>query len=180
MIPNVSNLLSRNTTIRKTRVASKTRPFSSRSLGHLVVLIFSLTVFAAFPSSRAATPTSDTIGPAGPMVSWDSTAVGGASEGEDTCVEGVNCDTFTLNVSAGVWTGKVIAIKITWTVPADDYDLYVHFDANNDGMLDSTDPIVASSGDGAPETEEATTIDPSSTGVGRYFVHAVSFSVIPL
>jgi hypothetical protein len=174
------DLLSKNATSNK-RSASTTGSSSPRSMGYLVALIFALSIlFAAFPSSRAATPTSATIGPAGPMLSWDGTAVGGTSAGEDTCVEGVNCDTYTLNVAAGVWTGKVIAINITWTIPANDYDLYVHFDANNDGVLDSTDPIVASSGDGAPETEEATTIDPSSTGVGRYFVHVVSFSVIPL
>lgn len=173
MIPNVGNSL---TTGGKTRRSS-----SSGWLGFLVALIFALSVlFAVLPSSRAATPTSAMITPAGPSLNWDGTAVGGTSAGEDTCVEGVNCDTYTLNVSPGTWTGKVIAIKITWTVPADDYDLYVHFDANNDGLLDSSDPIVASSGDGAPETEEATTIDPSSTGVGRYFVHAVAFSVVPL
>jgi hypothetical protein len=119
------------------------------------------------------------IGPADSMLSWDGAGVGGASVGETTCVEGINCDTYALNVSSGSWAGKIIAIKITWTIPANDYDLYVHFDANNDGVLDSSDPVVGSAGDGAPETEEATTIDPSSTGVGRYFVHAVCFSVTP-
>lgn len=168
-------------TIRKTWMASRPRSSSSRSLGYIVALIFALSVlFAAFPSSQAATPTAGTIGPAGPTQSWDGTAVGPSSAGEDTCVEGINCDTYTLNVSAGAWTGKVIEIKITWTVPVNDYDLYIHFDANNSGTLDSGDPIVASSGDGAPETEEATTIDPSSTGVGRYFVHVVYFSVTPM
>src|SRR5499427_4647791 len=186
---NLSNFLYKNEETRKTAnrkswMASKPRSSSRsfpRSLGLLVAIIFALSVlFAAFQSSKAAAPTAGTIGPAGPIVSWDGTEAGGASEGETTCVEGVNCDTYTLNVSAGVWTGKVIAIKITWTVPVNDYDLYVHYDQNNNGTLDSSDPIVASSGDGAPETEEATTIDPSSTGTGNYFVHVVCFSVTPL
>jgi hypothetical protein len=143
------------------------------------LLTFGLLLLAPLPLSRAAAPSSGTIGPAGPTQSWDGNAVGGSSAGEDTCIDGVNCDLYTLNVSPGVWTGKVIAIKIAWTIPTNDYDLFIHYDANNDGILDSTDPLVASSGDGAPETEEATAIDPSSTGTGRYFVHAVYFAVVP-
>ncbi len=175
------NLLSRHDA-RKTRMASRSWPFSSTSLSYLIGLIFALSVvFAPVPSSHAANPTAGTIGPAGPTQAWDGSAVGGASAGEDTCIDGVNCDLYTLTVS-GVptdWTGKIVAIKITWIVPTNDYDLYVHYDANNDGVLDSTDPVVASSGNGAPGTEEATSIDPSSTGTGKYFVHVVDFSVVP-
>ena len=189
MKPNLRSLLTIGATYLRslfgknatTRQNLRSRPSFSRLLSYAASLIFAFSILlASLPSSEAAAPTSGTIGPAGPSLSWDGTAVGGASSGEDTCVEGVNCDTYTLNVSAGVWTGKIVAIKITWTVPLNDYDLYVHFDANNDGVLDSNDPIVASSGDGAPETEEATAIDPNSTGVGRYFVRAVYFSVTPL
>jgi hypothetical protein len=143
------------------------------------LLIFGLLLLAPFPLSRAAAPSAGTIGPAGPTQNWDGNAVGGASAGEDTCVDGVNCDLYSLNVSPGTWAGKVIAIKITWTIPTNDYDLFIHYDANNDGVLDSTDPLVASSGDGAPEIEEATAIDPTSTGTGRYFVHVVYFTVVP-
>jgi hypothetical protein len=32
---------------------------------------------------------------------------------------------------------------------------------------------------GAPQTEESATVDPNSTGTGRYFVHVVFFSVAP-
>src|SRR5580765_8451416 len=176
------NLLFSHEANRKTRMASRTWSSSSRSLSYLIGLIFALSVlFAPPPSSQAANPMEGTIGPAGPAQSWDGNAVGGASAGEDTCLDGVNCDLYTLNVS-GVptdWTGKIVAIKITWIVPANDYDLYVHYDANNNGALDPTDPVVASSGNGAPGTEEATSIDPSSTGTGRYFVHVVDFTVVP-
>src|SRR6266487_1025682 len=134
----------------------------------LVVLICALSmVFTPLPSSLAANPPSGTIGPAGPTNTWNGPAIGGASANESTCVEGVNCDTYALNVTGlpTDWTGKLIAIKIAWTVPASDYDRYVHYDANNNGMLDSTDPVAAQGANGgAPGTEENTTIDPSSTG----------------
>ncbi|MDQ3687578.1 MAG: glycoside hydrolase [Acidobacteriota bacterium] len=125
--------------------------------------------------ARAAAPAAGTIGPSGPTLNWTGTAIGGASAGEDTCEEGVNCDTYTLNVSGtpADWTGKVISIKIAWTNPANDYDLYVHKDSN-------AGPIVGQSGDGAPDTEESTAISPSSTGTGVYTVHVVYFSVTPL
>src|SRR6266446_2249655 len=176
------NLLSRHEANRKTRMASRTWSSSSRSLRYLIGLIFALSVLIApLPSSQAANPTAGTIGPAGTTQAWDGNAVGGSSAGEDTCLDGVNCDLYTLNVSGAPadWTSKIVAIRITWIVPANDYDLYVHYDANNDGALDATDPVVASSGNGAPGTEEATSIDPSSTGTGRYFVHVVYFSVVP-
>ena len=48
--------------------------------------------------------------------------MGGSSAGESTCVEGVNCDTYTLTVSgtAGDWAGKVVDVRISWLVPAND------------------------------------------------------------
>ena len=176
------NLLSRHDANRKPRLASRTWPSSSSSLSYLIALIFALSVlFAPLPSSQAANPTSGTIGPAGPALAWNGNAVGGASAGEDTCLDGVNCDLYTLTVSGlpTDWTGKIVAIKIAWMIPTNDYDLYVHYDANNNGVLDSADPVVASSGNGAPGTEEATSIDPSSTGTGSYFVHVVDFTVVP-
>jgi hypothetical protein len=107
-------------------------------------------------------------------VSWSGTAAGGSSANESTCVEGVNCDTFTLNVSGtpSDWTGKVISIRINWTNPINDYDIYVHKDSN-------AGPVVGQDGDGAPDTEESTAIDPSSTGTGVYTVNVVYFSVTP-
>lgn len=128
----------------------------------------------------AAAPSTGTISPSGPVSpfdgTWTGTAVGGAASGEGTCVEGVNCDTFTLTVSGAPadYAGKVIAIKIQWTNPVNDYDLYVHKDSN-------AGPVVARGANGgAPGTEEATTIDPAATGTGVYTVHVVYFSVTPL
>jgi hypothetical protein len=140
-------------------------------------LIFPLLAFGLVLAVRAAAPSAGTIGPAGPTLSWSGTAVGGSSAGEGTtCLEGINCDTFTLTVSGNPadYAGSVIAIKIQWTNPANDYDLYVHKDSNSG-------PVVAQGANGgAPGTSESTTIDPAATGIGIYTVHAVYFSVTPL
>src|ERR671935_1775510 len=66
--------------------------------------------------AQAATPASGTITPTGPSVAWDGPPTGGASAGENTCVGGVNCDTFLLTVAAADWTGKVVDVRISWTI----------------------------------------------------------------
>src|SRR5947209_13195636 len=81
--------------------------------------------------AKAANPASGTIAPTGPVLpfagTWTGTATGtGSGGGETTCVEGTNCDTFRLTVAPGDYTGKQIAIKIQWSLAADDYDLYLH------------------------------------------------------
>jgi hypothetical protein len=148
---------------------------SSRRARLLLVpatLIALVVASASWNAANAANPPGGTIGPSGPNLSWDGTAVGGSSAGEGTCVEGVNCDTYNLTVSgtAADWAGKVVDVKISWLVPANDFDLYIH-KGSNDG------PVVASSGSGAPETAEEATFDPSADGTGLYTVHVVYFSV---
>src|SRR5205823_3812791 len=116
---------------------------------------------------------SGTVNTTGPGVAWDGTALGGSSAGESTCVEGVNCDTYTLTVSgaAADWAGKVVDVRISWLVPTNDFDLYVHKGSN-------AGPIVADSTSGAPDTDEEATFDPSVDGTGVYTVHVVYFSVV--
>src|SRR5437899_1839149 len=124
--------------------------------------------------SKAANPASGTLNPVtGTSLSFDGNATGGsAPNGESTCVEGVNCDTYTLTVGGtpGAWAGKMIYIKIAWTVPANDYDLYVHKDSN-------TGPLVHTSASGAPLHTEQVAIQPSVSGVGVYSVHVLYFTV---
>src|SRR5437763_12856032 len=76
----------------------------------------------------AANPTASTISPGSAAVTWDGTAAGGTYNGESTCVDGVNCDTFTITVSGSPadWAGKKIDVTISWVVLANDYDLYIH------------------------------------------------------
>src|SRR5438552_7592662 len=126
----------------------------------------------------AASPASGTLSSTSGPIAWDGPSTGGTSpEGESTCVDGTNCDTFTLRVAAGDYTGKRVRFKITWSVPADDYDVYVH-QGSNDG------PIVQSSTGGAPSTAEENTFDLNGTvtaGVNdAYAVHVVFFTVAPL
>jgi uncharacterized repeat protein (TIGR01451 family) len=142
----------------------------------LVVLVFGIGAALFLGSAQrgavAANPPTGTIGPAGPSVSWDGTAPGGASANESTCIEGVNCDTFTLTVTGTTtdWAGKVVDVKLTWTNPVSDFDLYVHKGSN-------AGPIVARDGGGAPDVDEETTFEPAASGTGIYTVHVVYFSV---
>ncbi len=102
----------------------------------------------AVGSLRAASPSSGHVNAAtGSTFSWDGTATGSGSADESTCVDGVNCDVFMLNVDAGDYTGKIVQVEIHWTIPANDYDLYIH-------QGDLNGPVVASSAGGAPETSE--------------------------
>lgn len=123
-------------------------------------------------SSFAATPTSGTVNPTtNSSTTWTSSAVG-ATNGESTCVEGVTCDTFTLTISGNAtnYKGKYVNISIKWSLPVNDYDLYVH-----KGSL--TGPVVASSTNGVPGTSEAVSIIPTTLGVGVYSVHVVASAV---
>lgn len=125
-----------------------------------------------FNTAEASNPSSGTLNPAtGTSVSWVGTAPGGASpEGETTCVEGTNCETYTLTLS-GVpvdWTGKLVKVRLDWLAPATDYDLYIHKDS-------VTGPEVNRSADG-PTISEVAEIDPTITGTGVYVVHVVYFA----
>ncbi|HET6975689.1 MAG TPA: hypothetical protein VFI24_05165 [Pyrinomonadaceae bacterium] len=140
-------------------------------------------VLPGFNRSRASNPTGGTINPtATTPVSWTGTALAGGAvnaplliNSEDLCQEGITCDTFTLTVggSAADWAGKLIRIKIEWSLPVTDYDLYIHKDSNSG-------PVVGNSGRGAtsptdPLTWEDTTIDPSISGTGVYTIRAVYY-----
>jgi hypothetical protein len=89
-------------------------------------------------------------------------------------VEGTNCDSFTLKVNGTTadWASKILNVKIDWSIPVNDYDLYIH-------KGDLTGPIVAQSANGAPSTEEAGVIDPGSSGTGTYTIHVVYFTTTP-
>lgn len=128
----------------------------------LLTVLVSTAAIAATPSSGSVSPTT------GSSVSWTSSAAG-ATNGESTCVEGVTCDSFTLTVSGNVtqYKGKYVNISINWTLPTNDYDLYVH-----SGSL--TGPVVASSTNGIPETSEAISLNPTVLGTGVYVVHVVA------
>jgi hypothetical protein len=132
-------------------------------------------------STHASNPAAGTISPTGPDVTWQGPLTGGAGANETSCVEGVNCDTFKLTLSGTEddWAGKIVKVNITWTNPANDYDLYIHKGENCPANGACEGPVISQDGNGAPSTLEAGSIDPSSTGTGVYLVRLVFFSVSP-
>src|SRR5437899_571229 len=133
--------------------------------------------------TRAANPMADTINVTTTTpVAWDGTATPGtppAANGESTCLEGTNCDTFTLTVggTASDWAtaGKRIEVKTLAPNGADDYDLVIHKTDNNGPIVDSSG---AGAGITAPEVEVAH-ISPATDGVGVFTVHVIYFATIP-
>jgi hypothetical protein len=138
-------------------------------------------LFTLTRTTHASNPPSGTISPTGPNVVWQGPLTGGAGANETTCVEGTNCDTFKLTLSGteNDWAGKVVNVNINWLNPANDYDLYIHKGENCPATGACEGPIVSQDGNGAPSTQEAGSIDPSSTGTGTYLVRLVFFSVSP-
>jgi hypothetical protein len=86
-------------------------------------IVFGLLVVAT--TTRAATPGSGTLSNGSPTANWTG-SISGAGTGESTCIDGVSCDSFQVILQPGDYTGKQINVSISWTVPAYDYDLYVH------------------------------------------------------
>ena len=133
------------------------------------------------PAARASQPASGTITAAGGTVTWNGPITGGACATEATCVDGVNCDTFTLTLAGTEedWAGRVVNVKIQWTNPVNDYDLYIYKSDGCPATGACSGVLVGNSGNGAPSTEEAASIEPSSSGTGVYKIRVVLFSVVP-
>ncbi|HEY0069259.1 MAG TPA: S-layer homology domain-containing protein [Chloroflexia bacterium] len=143
--------------------------------GLMLLALVVVSIFAARPG-LAADPTEGTISPSSTPVTWDGTGIGGTSEeGEDTCVEDVNCDSFVLNVTGDPadWTDKQIRVTINWSSDLTDYDMYIHKD-------DLDGPIVAQSGLGGT-ISETTTLHPylPTFGTGTFVVHVVYWLTPP-
>lgn len=140
-------------------------PLSVRLItGFLFIALCALPLAAAQPSSGSIDVT--TTNP----ITWVGTAPGGSSpDAENTCVEGVNCESFTITLNGTVndWAGKAARVRINWLLPATDYDIYIH-----SGSV--TGPQTDHSGDGLTTSEDALII-PSRDGVGTFVVHVVYF-----
>jgi hypothetical protein len=158
------------------------------SFGVLITLVFVLALlsvaFVALPSVHAANPTSGALGTTSTPITWQGTAVAGGATGdlvgglvssEDMCVEGVTCDTFTLTIAGTpadwVAANKQVHVHLGWTVPAQDFDLYIH-------KGDLNGPVVANSGNGVTNgilLKEDADLNPakSNIGTGTFAVHVV-------
>ena len=137
---------------------------------------FAFISLAANPSSGSLSATTAT------PLTWVGTAKGGQSDvsgtlsGEDSCVDGQNCDVFTvtLNGAPADWVGKQARVDIVWGQTANDYDMYIH-----KGTVSGA--LVSSSARGNTKDESAD-IDPNKPGVGTgvFVVHVVYFAVPPV
>jgi hypothetical protein len=127
-------------------------------------------VFLAIGSN----PAGGALGPTSAPLTWVGTASGSGCPDEAACVEGVNCDTYTLVVSGtpSNWAGKRIDVSVDWTNELNDYDLYIHKDSN-------AGPLITSSGNSAPSIGEEALIDPAKSGTGTYTIRVVYFAVTP-
>src|SRR2546423_14721377 len=93
-----------------------------------------ISLFCAIPflNTRAQNPTSGAVGPSpgGPSASWDQTITtpGGGINTEAACVDGVNCEGFTLTVNwtAANWTGQKVQVRLTWARNGNEYDVNIH------------------------------------------------------
>ncbi len=126
------------------------------------------------PVSPESSPTTGTLNPGGPNVTWTGTAAGGSSADESSCLEGVNCDTFTLTVGGqpADWVDKTVRITFDWPGAADDYDIFVH-----KGGLDG--PIVDDAVTGNKPEVINFAPNQSTVGTGTFTVHVVYFTVVP-
>jgi hypothetical protein len=77
--------------------------------------------------ARAASPSSGSLSSSTTTAQWSGTAGLAASpEGETTCVDGTNCDVYTLKVAPGNYLGKRVRFRLTWGNASNDFDVYVH------------------------------------------------------
>ena len=122
----------------------------------------------------ASTPSSGTLS-SGAVVQWSGTAgiAAAPAEGETLCVDGTNCDVFTLRVPAGNYLGKRIRFRVTWGTATNDFDIYVHRQT-----LDGPEAQRAATGDPVEEN----TIDLDGVVVAgvndTYVFHIVYFAVV--
>ena len=132
---------------------------------------------AKLPPVPNATPGSGTLDPNGPSttVMWNGAPAVAVSTDESTCVDGVNCDTYTITLSGtpANWAGKKAHVEIQF-IAGDDFDVFVHKGTGNGG------PLVASAATSNP-SPEVVEIDPNAPGVGTgiFSVHVVYFLAVP-
>ena len=139
-------------------------------------LLLATGVWAATPSSGTLTPKSTA------PLAWTGTAPGTGADSatasnETACMDSgaaQNCDTFTVTLASGSYTGKILNIAVNWKLPADEYDLFVH-----QGSL--TGPLVAMSANGVADNQAPATtnvVGIPSPAAGVYVVH-VGYAVTP-
>jgi hypothetical protein len=151
---------------------------NARAALSTLLLLSGIALFCLIPlvDTRAQTASSGTIQATDTIpVSWTGTTVspGGVANNESLCVDGVNCETFTITVGGtpANWAGKKVRILLTWQNGANEYDLYIHKGSNNG-------PLVTSAFAGPGLTRQVAYIDPAQSGTGVFTVH-VAYDTTP-
>ncbi len=158
---------------------------------HLVSTFFVVVALAlfvlAFSTDRlsSAMPPVGTLNPTGPTIVWTgfpaAPIVGAAAPDENACIEGTNCDKFTVTLSGAPanWAGIKARIKISWA-GASDFDVFIHKGTATLPTGVPSGPIVGSAATSGP-SPEVVELDPSiaSIGTGDFIVSIVYFLVDP-
>jgi len=137
-------------------------------------LISAIALLCVLPliGTHAQNPSSGMVGPApgGPTATWHGTATapGGGVNTEAACVDGVNCEVFTLTVAGTQtnWAGQKVQVQLNWASSLNEYDIYIH-----KGTL--AGPLVTSAMAGPGLTNQTAFIDPATSGTGVFIVHVV-------
>lgn len=121
--------------------------------------------------ASAQSPASGTIHPNDTTaVTWAGTHVGpGVVLSESQCVDGVNCETYTLTVagSRSDWIGKRVQVLLTWQNSSNEYDIYIH-----QGSVSGT--LVTSAIQGPGLTRQVAFIDVSQWDTGIFTIHVAN------
>ena len=97
----------------------------------------------------AATPSSGTVSPTGPPVTWSAGPfTGSAGDPVSASCENSDCDLFTLTVTGTDAVAHEVTVRVEWTAPVNDFDLSV-IDA-------TTGSLVKSSGEAVSTFEQVT------------------------
>src|ERR1041384_6872845 len=145
--------------------------FKSQTLLRLTVALLVGATAALLPlfHASAQNPDSGTIHASDTnTITWTGTHVapGVVLNDESQCVDGVNCETFTLTVAGtrSDWIDKRVQVLLTWTNGANEYDIYIH-QGSNSGLL------VTSAFQGPGITSQVAYIDIAHWGTGVFTIH---------
>src|SRR5438552_2453069 len=144
-------------------------------------LIGGIALFCVLPiiGTFAQNPSSGSVGPApgGPTATWQQTATspGGNVNTEAGCVNGVNCEVFTLTVAGTTtnWAGQKVQVQLNWGSSGNEYDIYIHQGPNSNSTGACSGALVNSAMSGPGLTNQTSFIDVSQWGTGVFTVHVV-------
>jgi hypothetical protein len=146
------------------------------TIGTLLLISGVALLFVIRPvATRGQNPASGTVNATGTQTAtWVGTTVSpGGVIMESECVDGVNCETFTLTVAGtpADWAGKKVQVLLTWVSGANEYDIYIHKGSN-------TGTLITSAINGPGQSFQIAYIDPAISGTGVFTVH-VAYDTTP-